>query len=158
VSYAADVYSDNVLVLNQGFTSFYVYNTFQISGSKDSSPLEYLVNIRRIGAKWNINRFRDLASLSIEATAYYTPPSPNVVGAISSGTLTSSNAIPMFTILGMAEAPTPAYLILPPVIKPYYQKKKFIDKWFGIRLIYDNISNNLINLHSTSVGAKKFFR
>ena len=64
----------------------------------------------------------------------------------------------MFTVLGMVEAPTDAYITLPPAVKPYFQQKKFMDKWFGIRLIYDNISNNLINLHSTSVGAKKLYR
>ena len=158
ISYAADVYDNGVLVLNQGFTSFYAFNTFQISGNKTSSALEYLINIRRIGNKWNINKFRDLATLAIAVTPYYTPDAINVVGETNNGTLTSSNTIPMFTVLGMVEAPTDAYITLPPAVKPYFQQKKFMDKWFGIRLIYDNISNNLINLHSTSVGAKKLYR
>jgi hypothetical protein len=38
------------------------------------------------------------------------------------------------------------------------QRRKFIDKWIGIRLIYDNITNNLLNLYSTSVEARKMYR
>ena len=158
-SFMADVY-DRVgnLILDAGFTSFYVFNTFQISGDKTSSLLEYLVNIRRIGNQWNVNRFRDLAALAVNASAYYTPGNPNVVGGISTGTLTTSSTIPMFTITGMVEEPTAAYSILPPAVKPFQLRKKFIDKWIGIRLIYNNISNNLINLHSTAIGAKKLYR
>ena len=159
ISYVADVYdNDNNLILDAGFTNFYVFNTFQISGDKESSPIEYLVNIRRIGNQWNINKFRDLADLAVDASAYYTPGTPNVVGALSTGTLTTSSTVPMFTYVGMVETPTPAYMILPPAIKPFFQRKKFIDRWLGIRLIYNNISNNLINLHSTAVGAKKLYR
>tara|TARA_R110000787_G_scaffold24468_14_gene69381 strand:+ start:753 stop:6320 length:5568 start_codon:yes stop_codon:yes gene_type:complete len=158
ISYTADVYDEGVLVLNQGFTSFYAFNTFQISGNKTSSALEYLINIRRIGNKWNVNKFRDLATLAVAVAPYYTPEGVNVVGGANNGTLTSSNTIPMFTVLGMVEAPTDAYITLPPAVKPYFQQKKFMDKWFGVRLIYDNISNNLINLHSTTVGAKKLYR
>tara|TARA_R110002020_G_scaffold59747_7_gene162716 strand:+ start:5578 stop:11094 length:5517 start_codon:yes stop_codon:yes gene_type:complete len=158
-SFMADVY-DQVgnLILDAGFTSFYVFNTFQISGDKTSSLLEYLVNIRRIGNQWNVNRFRDLAALAVDASAYYTPGNPNVVGGISTGTLTTSSTVPMFTIVGMVETPTAAYSILPPAVKPFQLRKKFIDKWIGIRLIYNNISNNLINLHSTAIGAKKLYR
>ena len=42
--------------------------------------------------------------------------------------------------------------------KSWNQKRKFIDKWVGIRLIYDNISNNLLNLYSTNVGIRKTYR
>tara|TARA_R100001463_G_scaffold17061_7_gene44028 strand:- start:5245 stop:10686 length:5442 start_codon:yes stop_codon:yes gene_type:complete len=158
-TFTADVYDeDNNLILDAGFTSFYVFNTFQISGDKTSSLLEYLVNIRRIGNNWNVNKFRDLAALSVDSSAYYTPATANVAGNISTGTLTTSSIVPMFTLNGMVETPTAAYMVLPPVVKPFFQRKKFIDKWMGIRLIYNNISNNLINLHSTAVGAKKLHR
>ena len=33
-----------------------------------------------------------------------------------------------------------------------------MDKWVGIRLIYDNITNNLLNLYSTNVGARQIHR
>ena len=42
--------------------------------------------------------------------------------------------------------------------KSWDQKRKFIDKWVGIRLIYDNISNNLLNLYSTNVEVRKMHR
>ena len=157
-SYIADVYDpENNLVLEHGFTSFYVFNTFQISGDKTSTILEYLVNTRRVGNGWNINRFRDLAAIAVDSTDYYTSNNINIIGGLNTGTLTTSSTVPMFTIDGMEEIPTAAYLTTA-ALKPWNQQKKFIDRWLGIRLIYDNISNNLINLYSTAVGAKKLYR
>ena len=42
--------------------------------------------------------------------------------------------------------------------KSWDQRRKFIDKWVGIRLIYDNITNNLLNLYSTSTSTRKASR
>ena len=42
--------------------------------------------------------------------------------------------------------------------KRWFERKKFMDKWAGIRLICDNNQNNLLNLYSTNVGARKFYR
>ena len=42
----------------------------QISGETE---LEYLVNTRRIGNSWSINKFRDMAALSTNTDTYYKP-------------------------------------------------------------------------------------
>ena len=42
--------------------------------------------------------------------------------------------------------------------KNWDQQRKFIDKWVGIRLIYDNITNNFLNLYSTDVVVRKMHR
>ena len=42
--------------------------------------------------------------------------------------------------------------------KLWNERRKFTDKWIGIRLIYNNIENNLLNLYSTEVGARKYKR
>ena len=42
--------------------------------------------------------------------------------------------------------------------KPWMNQRKFVDKWIGIRLIYNNIENNLLNLYSTEVGSRKYYR
>ena len=149
-----------ISVLEHGFTSFFVYNTFQISGE---SALEYLVNTRRIGNSWKVNAFRDLAAL-VDQTGtlglpntsnYYTSTNSNIIGGVNTGTLTTSSINPMFNITGMSQTINTNYI---DVTKTWDQRRKFIDKWVGIRLIYNNISNNLLNLYSTNVVIRKLYR
>ena len=133
--YVADVYTaDKVLLHNQGFDSFFVYTTHQLSGE---DPLEYLINTRRIGNAWKVNKFRDIASLINNTDTYYTGPhtgsnygvpGANVAGGITSQVVTTQ------------------------------ESRKFIDKWVGIRLIYSNSTRNLIYLYATDVAAKQFYR
>ena len=163
--YTADVYNNRgVNVLQNGFTSYFLYNSFQASGE---SIIEYLINTRYIGNSWKINNFRDMAAvvdqtgntitgLNIPNTStYYMSPNPNVMGGTNVGTLTTSNINNMFIYNGMYKDMNPLYLDLN---KSWDQKRKFIDKWVGIRLIYDNITNNLLNLYSTSVATRKASR
>jgi hypothetical protein len=149
-----------ISVLEHGFTSFFVYNTFQVSGE---DVLEYLVNTRRIGNSWKVNAFRDLAAivdqtgtLGLPNTSnYYTSTNPNIIGGVNTGTLTTSSINPMFNITGMSKTINTNYI---DITKTWDQRRKFIDKWVGIRLIYDNISNNLLNLYSTNVVIRKLYR
>jgi len=158
IGYTCDVENEaGVRVLEHGWTSFFLYNTFQVSGdgTQPNDILEYLVNIRRIGNHWKINRFRDLSADTTQTAAYYTSPNLNVIGQVNTGTLTTSNTQSMFTETGMTKTVTAGYLNLN---KTWDQQRKFIDKWIGIRLIYDNIENNLLNLYSTKVEQRKFYR
>ena len=97
--YTADVYTNRgVNVLQNGFTSYFLYNSFQASGE---SIIEYLINTRYIGNSWKINNFRDMAAvvdqtgntitgLNIPNTStYYMSPNPNVMGGTNVGTLTT---------------------------------------------------------------------
>lgn len=162
IAYMLDVTNDSgVRVMEHGFTSFYVYNSFQISGDETSSLLEYMINVRKIGNSWKINRFRDM-SLDVlrgptgpQVDPYYMSTNSNLTGNINVGTSTTSHFQPMFTRIGMSETVTNAYLDF---TKPNLRRRKFIDKWIGIRLIYDNITNNLLNLYSTSVESRKMYR
>jgi len=152
-AYTADVYNEEgVRVLEHGFTSYFLYNTLQLSGLVDT-PLEYLINTRRIGNSWKINRFRDMADIALDNTAggYYMSTAINLIGGLNTGTITTSAINPMFIYTGIIKYPNPAYLNL---AKNWTDQKKFIDKWIGIRLIYDNISNNLLNLYSTTVESR----
>jgi len=162
IAYMLDVTNEHgVRVLEHGFTNFYVYNTFQISGDETSSALEYLVNVRRIGNDWKINRFRDLSLDVLRGPAgpqvdpYYMSPNTNITGGLNVGTTTTSHLVPMFVKIGMREIVSPLYLDL---AKTNLRRRKFIDKWIGIRLFYDNITNNLLNLYSTSVESRKMYR
>jgi len=153
ISYTADVVNDvGAVILEGGFTSAIVYNTLQMS---ESIKLAYLVSTRRIGNSWKINKFRDMAKLHTDATSYYAPYLDNVVGEYSDGTITSSVLSPMFKSDGMDESQNLEYLDLD---KAWNLQKKFVDKWIGVRLICNNNRNNLVNLYSTTVAARKTYR
>ena len=124
----------------------------QLSGLTE---LEYLINIRRVGNQWNINKFRDMAALSTDTSSYYMSTNTNLIGGTNTGTVTTSSINNMFTVDGMSEVINSSYIDLG---KTWDQQRKFTDKWVGIRLICDNKQNNLLNLYSTSVGARKVHR
>jgi hypothetical protein len=122
-----------------------------------------MINTRRVGNEWKINKFRDLALLQQDNSAIYTGPFTGsnfgVPGANVAGTNTTSvrttTTNSMFTIDGMNETINNAFIDL---AKSWDQQRKFTDKWVGIRLKYDNVTKKLINLYSTDVAAKKFYR
>jgi hypothetical protein len=159
--YLVDVYnSGGNLIHNQGFDSFFVYTTHQLSGEE---PLEYLMNIRRIGNEWKVNKFRDIAKLIDSTDAYYIGPhtgsnygvpGANVAGAVTSSVVTTQEEN-MFTVDGMSEIINTNFIN---TSKSWHKKRKFIDKWIGIRLIYSNSTKNLIYLYATDVAVKQFFR
>ncbi len=179
ISYTLETFNQaGISVLEHGFTSFVIYNTMQISGigsywqnitgvgaqitadgttltSANIDKLEYLINVRRVGNDWKINQFRDLASLATNTGAYYTPAGTNVIGGANTGTVTTSSINNMFLVDGMHEIVNASFIDL---TKNWDKKRKFMDKWVGIRLIYDNVTNNLLNLYSTNVGARKILR
>ena len=143
---------ENISVLEQGFTSFFVYNTLQIS---DEIILEYLINIRRVGNNWKINNFRDMAAIAVNTNPYYMSTNTNIIGGTNTGTITTSSTVPMFTIDGPSKLINPLYIN---TAKEWQDRRKFIDKWAGIRLIYDNISNNLLNLYSAAAAVRKTYK
>ena len=168
-NYIADISSDainnqaNVLLHDPGFTSFYVYTTHQISAEQE---LEYMMNIRRIGNEWKINKFRDLADLTNNTSTVYTGgvsghdgSNFGITGVNVAGTVTQSvettTINTMFNIDGMSETINTNFIDL---AKSWNKQKKFSDKWVGIRLIASNSNQNLINLYATDVAAKKFYR
>mgnify|MGYP003669291859 CR=1 FL=1 len=144
-----------------GITSFILYNTYQCSGQ---IQVEELVNTRRNGKEWYINKFRDFTKGQFTSVSgggntslYYdlffyddgnaiTPggvPTPASVSFDNSRTIiTTSGADEQ--IMGVNfDTPNP---------------KKFVDKYLAIRLIISNSANNLVNLYSTEVGVRKFLR
>ena len=165
-NYTLEVFNlEGINILQNGFTKFFLYNTFQISAdtvnvdgvTAEGTDLEYLINTRRIGNNWKVNRFRDMAAAALNNTAdgYYMSTNVNVTGGINIGTVTTSDTQNMFIYNRMFKDLNLSYLDLS---KAWNQQRKFIDKWVGIRLIYDNISNNLVNLYSTNVDVRKMHR
>ena len=178
-SYTLETFNSlNISVLEHGFTHYFLYNTMQISGvgfywqnairstsqfdasgtaftSANADKIEYLINTRRVGNNWKVNNFRDMAVLAANTSSYYTPAGTNIIGGANTGTITTSSINNMFLVEGMSEIVNGAYIDL---AKNWDKKKKFMDKWVGIRLIYDNITNNLLNLYSTDVGTRQIHR
>jgi hypothetical protein len=153
INYTLETFNqENISILNHGFTSFFVYNTFQMSGE---NLLEYFIHTRRVGNNWKINKFRDMADIALNTTPYYMSTNSNVTGGINVGTITTSEVQDMFIYNNMFKNVNPFYLNLG---KAWNLQRKFIDKWVGIRLIYNNISNNFLNLYSTDVVARKSIR
>ena len=151
LSYTADTIKNDGHILEAGFSSVIFYNSMQMS---NNIPLEYLVTTRKIGNAWKINKFRDMSRLLDYTTDYYTNGLTNVVGELTDS-VSSTGHIPMFYVDGMHEIQNLDYLNLD---KPWNLQKKFVDKWIGIRLICDNTRNNLVNLYSAAVEARKYNR
>ena len=120
-----------------GFTSFYVYNTTQISGEID---LVHLNTVRKVDNSWSTNSFRDLSVISLNTGLNV--GQIDVQGNPYNGTYTTTPSEPMFTSEGIIN---PNYINSN---KPWYEQRKFVDKFLGIRLIANNLSKNLINLYT----------
>tara|TARA_R110000796_G_scaffold59672_1_gene137686 strand:+ start:3078 stop:9158 length:6081 start_codon:yes stop_codon:yes gene_type:complete len=160
-----------------GFTQFFVYNNTQHSGVID---IKYLKNIRKIGHMWNINKFRDMARLysttfdgyTADSTTTVTSGFPNHISSHLLATLENAVVDTNLDFVGnndvhdMFEATwglNGAYTIFthPSYIdstKSWTKQRKFTDTYLGIRLIYDNINKNFVNLYSTSVAMRKYNR
>jgi hypothetical protein len=142
VSYMLDAYqktnsSDPVKQqFNPGFTSYYVYNTTQMSGEND---LIHLNSIRKVEGHWSFNNFRDLSSISFNTSL--AAGQINVQGSPYSGTYTTSPSTPMFNSEGVINT---GYI---DNNKPWYEQRKFIDKFLGVRLISNNTLKNLLSLY-----------
>ena len=162
-NYITDDYKGNTPYHNPGFTSFYLYGVDQISGEQ---PLEYMMNVRRVGNEWKVNKFRDVAKLENNTSDVYTGgpgghsgsnfgvTGANVGGSVTTQVETTTNN-PMFNVSGMNETINSSFI---DTSKTWNKQRKFTGKWLAIRLISDNSDKNLINLYATDVAAKKFYR
>ena len=149
VSYTIDTFTKfntsnpPVQQFSPGFTSYFVYNTTQISGETD---IKYLDNIRKVGNEWNVNDFRDISAYSYNTSL--TQGQVTVQGKEYAGTFTSSTTEEMFVSEGIINS---SYI---DPLKPWYEKKKFVDKFLGVRLIANNQSKNLINLYGVTAASR----
>jgi hypothetical protein len=147
--YTADVFTkfNTSLPVEQqfspGFTSFYVYNTTQISGEID---FVYLNNIRKTDNTWNVNAFRDLSK--IVSNSGLAVGQINVQGTPYTSTSAPIATEPMFLSEGIINS---NYI---DSNKPWYEQRKFVDKFLGIRLIANNLSKNLINLYTVTAALR----
>ena len=113
-----------------------------------------MINTRKTGGSWKVNQFRDMSKEVSDTSIYYTGPftggNYGIPGVTVAGTVTTSvttaTPLAMFTVNGMYETFNTSYLNL---AKPWNKQGKFIDRFLALRLICNNLDNNLINLYNT---------
>ena len=132
----------NILIHNPGFSHIYAYNSEQMSREIALVPFSgsYSLgaNTRRNERGWYFNDFRDDTLLV------------NVPGSTIEGI-----ANPQFIHSGMDINQNVAYLN---IAKPFHQRKKFIDKYLGVRLTDKNSDRKIISLYLTDTSKRKSYR
>jgi hypothetical protein len=136
-------------VTSPGFTQFYVYNSTQLSEQKD---IYYLTNARLVNNFWYINEFRDMSKYEFNASTVLANEQLNVQDMFNQGSTTAPNNIPMFTQEGVINN----NYINPD--KSWYNQKRFVDHYLGVRLINDNLAGNLVYLYSAGTKFRQSFR
>jgi hypothetical protein len=132
-----------------GFTEFYVYNTTQISG--EPKAINYLSNSRLVDRVWYINDFRDMSRTNVLTDGLVTGI-PNVAGDYTTGVVSVQDDVSMFTKEGIVN---PNYIN---ENKSWFEQKRFVDHYLGIRLINDNSKRNLVYLYAAGTKHRQSFR
>ncbi len=133
-----------------GFTSFYVYNTKQISGTGED--INYLSNTRLVDKFWYINDFRDKSSITTLTNNDLVTGVANVQENFTTGVQAATQTETMFTDEGVVN---PTYI---DNNKQWYDQRRFVDHYLGVRLICDNSSGNLVHLFAAGTKHRKSFR
>ena len=136
-------------VTSPGFTQFYVYNSTQLSGQKD---IYYLTNARLVNNFWYINEFRDMSAYEFNSSTVLANEQLNVQDMFNQGSTTVQDDEPMFTQEGVINN----NYINPN--KSWYNQKRFVDHYLGVRLINDNLAGNLVYLYSAGTKFRQSFR
>ena len=142
--------NQNEKFTNTGFTSFYVYNTQQLSGTP--TTINYLSNIRRADRTWHVNDFRDMSLQEVSTDANLVTGVANVQEDFTAEVTVPSETQKMFTEEGVVN---PNYI---DADKQWYDQKRFVDTFMGVRLIASNTNKKLINLYSAGTTYRKSFR
>jgi len=130
-----------------GFTSFYVYNTTQISGI--STNINYLSNARLVDKFWYINSFRDYSKIEAVTNSYINTGIENVVGGITTEIFTTSETSSMFVTEGVVN------IDYVHTTKLWHERRRFVDHYLGVRLSNDNTSTNLVYLYAAGTKFRK---
>jgi hypothetical protein len=140
-------YTESSKIYNTVFTEFYVYNSTQISGLP--TAINYLSNARLVDRVWNINSFRDMSKSEVITGGGVITGVENVAGFITSSVTTHSQDTPMFTSEGVVN---PLYV---DTLKDWYNRRKLVDHFLGVRLINDNSTRNLVHLYAVGTKFRK---
>ena len=140
VTDSKDSKSQTNVYTSPGFTSFYVYNSRQVSGT--GTVINYLSNARLADKIWYVNDFRDMSKVEVSTDTQLLHDGVNVAGDFNSEIQTAPSTVSMFTYEGNVN---PEYV---DTNKDWFKRRKFIDQYVGIRLINDNTNEKLVHLYS----------
>tara|TARA_R100001509_G_scaffold47680_1_gene25833 strand:+ start:1469 stop:6787 length:5319 start_codon:yes stop_codon:yes gene_type:complete len=140
VTDSKDSKSQTNVYTSPGFTSFYVYNSRQVSGT--STVVNYLSNARLADKIWYINDFRDMSKVETSTDTQLLHDDVNVAGDFNTEIQTAPSTVSMFTYEGQVNS---EYV---DTNKDWFKRRKFIDQYIGIRLINDNTNEKLVHLYS----------
>lgn len=132
------------------FNTFYVYNSTQISGTK--TTINYLNNARLVDKTWHINEFRDMAKQQTITEGNLISGTENIAGYITTQVTSSPQDTTMFLEEG---TPNLEYV---ETNKQWYNRRRLIDHYLGVRLIADNSNRNLVYLYGVGTKFRKSYR
>jgi len=142
--------SESFRISNPVFDEFYAYNSTQITGLP--TTINYLNNARLVDRVWYINDVRDLAVQQVLNDGELITGTVNVAGNITTSVTTHPQAIAMFTEEGVVNN---NYVN---INKEWYNRRKLVDHFMGVRLIKDNTNRNLVHLYAAGTKFRKSFR
>jgi len=142
--------SEQFRVSNPVFDEFYAYNSTQITGLP--TPINYLNNARLVDRMWFINDVRDLSLQQELAGGELITGTENVAGNITTSVTVHPQNVTMFTEEGVVNN---AYVN---INKEWYNRRKLVDHFMGVRLIKDNTNRNLVHLYAVGTKFRKSFR
>lgn len=142
--------SESFRISSPVFDEFYAYNSTQITGLP--TTINYLNNARLVDRIWYINEIRDLSVQQELAEGALITGTENVAGGITTSVTVHPQNITMFTEEGVVNN---NYVN---VNKEWYNRRKMIDHYLGVRLIKDNTNRNLVHLYAVGTKFRKSFR
>jgi hypothetical protein len=101
---------------------------------------------------WFINDVRDLSVQQQLTEGELITGTENVAGNITTSVTTHPQNITMFTEEGVVNN---NYVN---VNKEWYNRRKLVDHFMGVRLIKDNTNRNLVHLYAVGTKFRKSFR
>jgi hypothetical protein len=142
--------SESFRISNPVFDEFYAYNSTQITGLP--LAINYLSNARLVDRIWYINEIRDLSIQQQLNEGELITGTENVAGNITTQVTVHPQATTMFTEEGVVNN---NYVNLN---KEWFNRRKMIDHYLGVRLIKDNTNRNLVHLYAVGTKFRKSFR
>lgn len=137
-------------VTNPVFTKYYAYNSTQITGLP--TKINYLNNARLVDRMWHINDIRDYAKTQDVIEGDLITNTENVAGYITNMVTTHMQDVPMFSSEGNVNTD---YV---DTAKEWYNRRKLVDHFMGVRLIHDNSNRNLVHLYAVGTKFRKSYR
>ena len=139
--------SEQFRVSNPVFDEFYAYNSTQITGLP--TTINYLNNARLVDRIWYVNEIRDLSIQQQLNEGALITGTENVAGSITTQVTVHPQATTMFTEEGVVNN---NYVNLN---KEWFNRRKMIDHYLGVRLIKDNTNRNLVHLYAVGTKFRK---